>query len=92
MHGTHTHRFVADLEHDDDGYYYSVDGGEQRGPFPTDLDRERDLVQLLAAWRARAQSLGGSLWRETGSSWLITLPEEHPIRGGTLVWPRRAAA
>lgn len=82
----HVHRFVADFEDDDDGLYYVVDGGERRGPFPDLIERSHDLHRLLEAWGSRARELGGSLYRETERTWLVTLPETHPITGGSFVW------
>lgn len=66
----------------DDGLTYSVDGGEPRGPFADELERERDLVQLIARWRSRARALGGTVVRTTRETFLVTLPPEHPIEGG----------
>jgi hypothetical protein len=82
----HVHRFVADFEDDDEGLYYVVDGGERRGPFPDPIERSRDLLQVLTAWGERARGLGGSLYRETERTWLVTLPETCPISGGSFVW------
>lgn len=84
-------RFVVDLGEDEDGYWYSVDGGELRGPFVLLADRDRDLRDLIARARRRAEDAGGSLRLATGGSWVVTVPDGAEIEGGEAVSSRRAA-
>lgn len=89
---TRSTRFAADFEADEDGYYYSVDHGELRGPFPDQVERSRDLLRVLVAWGERARALGGSLYRETDRTWVVTLPVEHVVTGGEVLDLGRRAA
>lgn len=79
---TRSWRFTVDLERDDDGYYFTIDGGEPRGPFGDDLEREHDLLRAIRAWKARAEGLGGHVVRTSRTTFIVTLPEGHDCDGG----------
>lgn len=61
--------------------------GHRRGPFTSPEAMEADLLEVLAAWRARARQLGGWAWRRTATEFVVTLPDSVVVEGGDPLTP-----
>lgn len=86
--GSRDHGFLVTLEHVPgslEGYYTLA--GVRRGPFASPEDLERDLLTVLARWHARAQELGGWVYRPVANQVAVVLPEGVPVDGGGRVVP-----
>lgn len=89
--GMYSCRFVVDFAEDADGLWYSVDGGEFRGPFVESIEREQDLASAITRARREAEELGGFLRRTSYGGWIVTVPDGVAIEGGEALPARRAA-
>lgn len=74
--GPELQRIVVDTAHDDDGYYFSIDGGEYVGPFATEEDRDGEVAAALSRIRRAAEGAGHRLRRGSGGSWVIEPAEQ----------------
>lgn len=80
------HAFRLTLQQVDAEGWYAL-AGTWHGPFATPEAMERDVLAVLAAWRERAEALGGWAWRRTATEIVVTLPEGVQVEGGDPLTP-----
>lgn len=86
--GFRDHGFPVTLHHEPgstEGWYTL--NGVKRGPFASPELLEADLLQVLARWHARAQELGGWVYRPVANQVAVVLPEDVPVDGSGPVLP-----
>lgn len=74
--GPELQRVVVDTARDDEGYYFSMDGGEYIGPFATEDDRDAEIGAALRRIRRAAEEAGHRLRPGSGGSWVIEPAEQ----------------
>lgn len=86
--GFRDHGFPVTLHHEPgstEGWYTL--NGVKRGPFASPELLEEDLLRVLARWHARAQELGGWVYRPVANQVAVVLPEDVPVDGSGPVLP-----